>query len=165
MNRPSARSIRATLLSLVAAALVFPSTGLAQTEATDLTPAFIENGAVIEDLTAVAIGGIMVIRGKTSDKARAEDASRIATSLGYSRVANLIVIRDDATADAAIEYTGHRRLELERALAGCRFRVQSKRGVIRLTGVVDRDAQADLAVQILSRINGVREVHPHLTRP
>ena len=159
----SIRFLRATLLSLVAL-LAFPITASAQTNVVDLTAAFITNGAVIEELAVYQISDIVVIRGKTSDITKAQEASRIAVTLGYHRVANLIVIVDDASADAAIVYTGQRRLELEPALEGCKFRVDSNRGVIRLTGSVHRDAQGDLAIAILNRIDGVKAVHPDLAR-
>lgn len=162
MSHPSALSLRAILLSLVAATIVFPFAAFAQTDAIDLTAAFVNSGAVIEELAAVQISGIVVIRGKTSDRARAEEVSRIATTLGYHRVANLIVIVDDETADAAIVNMGQRRLELEPSLDGCRFRVDSNRGVIRLTGRIRRDAQGDLAIEILSRIDGVKAIHRDL---
>jgi osmotically-inducible protein OsmY len=164
MNHPFAPSVRSTLLSLVAVALLFPFAAFAETNVIDLTAAFIKNGVVIDGLAVSQISDIVLICGKTNDRTKAEEASRIATSLGYHRVANLIVVRDDVTADAAIVYTGQRRLELEPALEGCRFRVDSTRGVIRLTGRVHRDAQADLAVKILSRIDGVKAIHPDLAR-
>lgn len=163
MNRPSAPALRAALLSLLVA-MMLPVAAFPQTDAVDLTASFIKGGAVIADLAAFQISGIVIIRGKTSERAKAEEVSRIATTLGYERVANLIVVVDDLTADAAIVYTGQRRLELEPALEGCRFRVDSNRGVIRLTGRVLRDSQSDLAVEILSRIDGVKEVHPKLAR-
>ena len=151
------------LLGLVVATLM-PFAAFAQTDAVDVTAAFIRSGTVIEDLEVVQISDIVLIRGKTNDKKKAVAASRIATALGYLRVANLIVIRDDATDDAAIEYTGRRQLELERALEGCRFRVDSSLGVIRLTGSVHNDLQSDLALAILTRIDGVKAVHPDLSR-
>jgi osmotically-inducible protein OsmY len=165
MSHPTLPSFRSTLLSLVVATIVFPFAAFAQTDVIDLTPAFIKTGLVIDGLAVSQISDIVVIRGKTSDRTRAEEAGRVAMTLGYRRIANLIVVRDDVTADAAIVYTGQRRLELERALAGCRFRVESNRGAIRVTGSVDGDAQASLAVQILSRIDGVKEVHFDLARP
>src|SRR5690349_15139208 len=126
------------LWSLLVATLV-PFAAFAQTDAVDVTAAFIRSGAVIEGLKVVQISDIILIRGRTNDKKKAEAASLIATTLGYQRVANLIVIRNDVTDDAAIVYTGQRRLELERELEGCRFRVESNLGVIRLTGSVRRD--------------------------
>lgn len=157
-------SLRATLLSLLVASIVFPFAAFAQTDPIDLTASFVKNGAVIEDLAAFQISGIVVIRGRTGDRTRAEEASRIATALGYQRVANLIVVVDHAIADAAIVNVGQRRLELEPSLDGCTFRVDSTRGVIRLTGRVHRDGQSDLAIGILSRIDGVKAVHPDLAR-
>jgi osmotically-inducible protein OsmY len=155
--------LRVTPLLLVVA-LSFPLGASSQTNVVDLTAAFIKNGVVIEGLAVSQISDIVLIRGKTNDRTKAEEASRIATTLGYRRVANLIVITDDVTADAAIVYTGQRRLELEPALEGCRFHVDSNRGVIRLTGRVRRDAQGDLAIAILSRIDGVKAIHPDLAR-
>lgn len=150
------------LVSLVMALVPFAAS--AQTDAVDVTAAFITAGAVIEDLTVLQISDIILIRGKTNDRKKAEAASHIAAVLGYQRVANLIVIRDDATDDAAIMYTGRRQLELERALEGCRFRVDSNLGVIQLTGSVRNDRQAELAVAILTRIDGVKAIHPVLSR-
>jgi osmotically-inducible protein OsmY len=164
MNHPFAPSLRATLLSLVAAALVFPFAAFGQTNVIDLTAAFIKNGVVIDGLAVSQISDIVVIRGMTNDRTKAEEASRIATTLGFHRVANLIVVVDDATADAAIVNMGQRRLELEPALEGCKFRVDSNHGVVRLTGRVHRDVQGDLAIAILSRIDGVKAIHPDLAR-
>ena len=164
MNHPSVPPLRSTLLSLVVAALVFPFAAFAQTDVVDLTAAFIKNGVVIDGLAVSQISDIVVIRGVTNDRTKAEEASRIATTLGYHRVANLIVVVDDATADEAIVNMGQRRLELEPALEGCKFRVDSKRGVVRLTGRVHRDVQGDLAIAILSRIDGVKAIHPDLAR-
>jgi osmotically-inducible protein OsmY len=150
------------LLSVIVA-LLAPLGAVAQADAVDITAAFIRGGAVIEDLKVVQISDVVLILGKTNDVRKAERASHIATTLGYPRVANLIVIRDDATDDAAIEYTGQRQLELETALEGCRFRVDSNLGVISLTGSVKRDLQRDLAVSILARIDGVKAIHPDLS--
>jgi len=155
--------MRCRMLFGLAVAMLPPLAAFAQTDTVDITAAFIRNGAVIEHLNVVQISDIVLIRGKTNDKKKAIAASRIATTLGYRRVANLIVIRDDASDDAAIEYTAGRQLELESGLAGCRFRVVSTLGVIRLTGSVHSEPQSDLAVSILTRIDGVKAVHPELS--
>lgn len=151
-------------IGLLVMAALTPAAAWAQTNAVDLTPSFILNGAVIEGLTVVQISDVVVIRGKTNDAIKSQAVSRIANTLGYLRVANLIVIRDDAADDAAIVYTGQRRLELEPGLAGCRFRIVSVRGVILLTGAVRREGQEELAVYILNKVEGVKEVHPKLVR-
>lgn len=151
------------LFAILIAAALPPSGALAQTNAVDITAEFIKGGAVIEDLKVVQISDVILIRGKTNDRNKALWAGHIATALGYQRVANLIVVRDDASDDAAIVYIGQRRLELERGLEGCRFRVESNLGVIRLTGSVRRDLQRDLAVAVLARIDGVKAIHPELS--
>jgi len=152
------------LFSVVIASMVFPFAALAQRDVIDLTATFVKQGVVIDRLEVYQISDILLIRGKTNDRTKAEEAGRIATTLGYHRVANLIVITDDATDDAAIVFAGQRSLELEPALEGCRFHVDSNRGVIRLTGRVHRDVQGDLAVEILRKIEGVKEIHPDLAR-
>lgn len=157
-------SVFAILLGFLSA-IVIPFTAAAQSDVVDITAAFIKSGVVIEDLKVVELSGIVLILGKTNDRHKAETATRIAASLGYGRVANLIVIRSDATDDAAIVYVGRRQLELERGLEGCRFRVQSTRGAVEVTGRVQRDMQAELAISVLSRIEGVKTVHLDLARP
>src|SRR6266550_6450700 len=112
---------RSMLRRILIVMALLPLGAVAQTDAVDITAAFIRGGAVIEDLKVVQISDVVLILGKTNDVRKAERASHIATALGYQRVANLIVIRDDATDDAAIVYTGQRQLELEPALEGCRF--------------------------------------------
>ncbi|MDQ6802458.1 MAG: hypothetical protein M3041_16710, partial [Acidobacteriota bacterium] len=141
--------LRVMLMSLMVAVLL-RSTAVAQTDAVDLTPAFILNGAVIEGLKVVQISDVVVIRGKTNDAIKSQAVSRLATTLGYRRVVNLIVIRDDAADDAAIVYTGQRRLEKHTDLDGCRFRIASRRGVIKNTAGVAKEAQQDLAIDIHS---------------
>jgi osmotically-inducible protein OsmY len=163
MSRVSTRALRASLLSLVVAS-VLPFAALAQTDAVDLTASFVKRGAVIADLSVFQISDIVIIRGATNDRAKAIEAGRIAMTLGYLRVANLIVVVDDEKADAIIISLGRRQLELEPALDGCRFRIDSNRGVIRLTGRVHRDSQRDLAVSILNKIDGVKSVRADLAR-
>ena len=153
--------MRAPLILLLT--ILAPLAAQAQTEI-DLTSTFIRSGAVIEGLSAVQVSDIVVIRGKTADRTRAEEVSRIATTLGHARVANLIIVVDHAKADAAIIEAGRRRLELEPGLEGCTFRVDSNRGVVSLTGTVQRDSQAELAIAVLSRIDGVTAIHPDLPR-
>jgi osmotically-inducible protein OsmY len=163
MRHASLISIRSTLFGLLAAILM-PFAAAAQTNVIDLTDAFIKSGAVIDQLKVSQISDVVLIIGRTNDVAKAQAASRIATTLGYTRVANLIVVRDDIADDAAIVYTSQRRLELEPSLTGCRFRVASILGVIQLTGAVIKDEQEALAVHILSKIDGVKEIHPNLAR-
>ena len=109
------------------------------------------------------VGGIVVIRGRTLDRAKAESAGRIAQSLGYARVANLVQITEPAD-DAAIQRRAERELAIHRSLDGCSFRVESQQGVVRIAGRVHSELQKDVAVQLLRNVDGVREVHSSLTQ-
>ena len=116
----------------------------------------------IEGLSAVEIGGIVVLRGTTTDAAAAQRAGTLAQNLGYARVANLIrvVLPPD---DAAIERTAERQLSIHRALDGCHLRVDSTGGVITVAGKVDHELQKDVAVNLLRQIDGVRSVRAELS--
>ena len=130
---------------------------------TDLTAQFRAAGADTEELQVSEVGGIVVIRGRTLDKAKAENASRVAQSLGYARVANLVQITEPAD-DAAIQRRAEREQSIHRSLDGCSFRVQSNEGVVRIAGRVHSELQKDVAVQLLRNVDGVREVRSSLTQ-
>lgn len=129
----------------------------------DLTQQFRAAGADAEALQVSEVGGIVVIRGRTLDAAKAEAAGRIAQSLGYTRVANLVQIVEPAD-DAAIERRAERELAIHRSLDGCSFSVDSQQGIVRLAGRVHSELQKDVAVQLLRNVDGVREVHSSLTQ-
>jgi len=65
----------------------------------------------------VEVGGIIVLRGRTSDRAAAEKAATVAQTLGFSRVANLIQVAD-APDDARIMRAAERELSVHRGLDG-----------------------------------------------
>jgi osmotically-inducible protein OsmY len=129
----------------------------------DLTGKFVDAGADIEALQVSEVGGIVVIRGRTLDKAKAEAAGRIAQSLGFARVANLVQITEPAD-DAAIQRRAERELAIHRSLDGCSFNIHSDRGIVRIAGRVHSELQKDVAVQLLRNVDGVREVHSSLTQ-
>jgi osmotically-inducible protein OsmY len=116
-----------------------------------------KNAVHIDGLSAVEVGGIVILRGKTTDLALAQQAGVAAQNLGYSRVANLIqvVAKPD---DAAIERVAERQLAMQRALDGCKLRVGSNGGVLTVAGKVTHELQKDLAVDVLRQIHGVRSV-------
>src|SRR5438067_7800986 len=89
----------------------------------DLTPQFVTAGVTIEGLRAVEVGGIVVLRGRTIDPAVAEQATAIAQSLGYARVANLIQV--EVTDDVRIERTAERKLATYRGLDGTQIAIDS----------------------------------------
>lgn len=154
-----------TTAAVLAAILVaFVPTASAETpQATDLTPNFLSAAAGVDRLQVYEIAGIVILRGRTTDKAMAEQLGAVAKERGYARVANLIQIVEPQD-DAAIERTAERELTVHRALDGCKFRVNSDNGVMTLAGSVRHELQKDVAVQILRSIDGVREVKLELQR-
>jgi osmotically-inducible protein OsmY len=129
----------------------------------DRTPQFRTAGVDVDRLQVSEIGGIVVIRGRTLDRDKAEEAGRIAQSLGYVRVANLVEITEPVN-DAAIERRAERELAQHRSLDGCSFSVQSQQGVVRIAGRVHSELQKDVAVQLLRNVDGVREVRSLLSQ-
>jgi osmotically-inducible protein OsmY len=129
----------------------------------DLTLQFISAGAVAEGFRAVEVGGIVVLRGRVTEKATAEQASAIAQSLGYTRVANLIQVAD-VPDDERITRTAERQLGVNRGLDGTQISVVSNNGVVMLIGKVLNELQKDMAVRLVKNIDGVRSVQMALTR-
>ena len=134
-----------------------------QPESRDLTQQFVTAGVVVEGLRAVEVGGIVVLRGWTADKRVAEQASAVAQSLGFARVANLIQVAD-VPDDAQIMRTAERRLAVHRGLDGTQIVVDSTNGVVRLSGKVSSEVQKDVAVNLVRKIEGVRAVQMALQR-
>jgi osmotically-inducible protein OsmY len=129
----------------------------------DVSAQFRRAGLAVDGLEAIKVGGIVVLRGRALDRASAENASRIAQSLGFTRVANLIQIEEPAD-DDAIELRAERAFSMLRSLDGCKFTINSHAGVVDLAGKVDHELQKDVAVQILRNIAGVRQVRSALKR-
>jgi osmotically-inducible protein OsmY len=142
--------------------VVSPVATAATPQTNDLTPTFLQAGAVVDRLQVSEIAGIVIIRGRVADKAQAEALNQYATSLGYTRVANLVQIVKHE--DEAIARAAERELTVHRALDGCQFSVSSDKGVIKLAGRVRHELQKDVAIQLLRTIDGVRSVESTLDR-
>jgi osmotically-inducible protein OsmY len=121
----------------------------------------LQNDVKIDGLSAIEVGGIVVLRGTTADASLAQHAGVVAQNLGYARVANLIRVVTPPD-DAAIQRTAERKLSNHRSLDGCKFRVDSNAGNITLAGKVDHELQKDVAINVLRQIDGVRSVHSDL---
>lgn len=153
-----------TAAVVLAAILLSASPALAATPQTsDLTPQFLGAASGIDRLQVYELAGIVILRGRTADKARAEQLGSYARERGYARVANLIQIVEPQD-DQAIQRAAERELTVARSLDGCRFRVESNNGVVNLAGSVRHELQKDVAMQILRAIDGVREVRVNLER-
>lgn len=142
------------------AALVLLSTPLAKANSAatvDLTSQLESAGLNVDGLRAVEVGGIVVLRGKTTNVASAERAGVLAQNLGYARVANLIQVVTPPD-DARIERVAERQLAMHRSLDGCKFRIDSNGGVVTVGGKVSQELQKDVAVDVVRSIDGVRAV-------
>lgn len=149
-------AIAAILIAMTPAALA------ATPQTTDLTQQFLALGASVDRLQVYEIAGIVIIRGRVTDKTQAEILGRHATSLGYNRVANLTQIVEHY--DAEITRAAERELTIHRSLDGCRFTVSADKGVVRVAGQVRHELQKDVAVQVLRSIDGVKSVEVNLRR-
>lgn len=129
----------------------------------DLTRQFVTAGVAIDGLRAVEVGGILVLRGRASDRASAEQAAALAQTMGYSRVANLIQVADIPD-DARITRVAERELAVHRGLDGTQIAVESSNGVVRLSGKFANELQKDMAAQLVRNIGGVRAVQIALQR-
>ncbi len=155
------RSI-ATAVLVVALIAVTPMASAASPQEVDLTNTFRAAGAVADRLQVYEIAGVVLIRGRVADKAQAEEVGRIAQSLGYTRVANLIQVVEHR--DEEITRRAEFELTVNRSLDGCKFRVTSDQGRVRVAGLVKHELQKDVAAQVLKNIDGIRSVEFDLNR-
>ncbi|HEY4639819.1 MAG TPA: BON domain-containing protein [Thermoanaerobaculia bacterium] len=157
--------MKSTLIALTAAIAIYSGPMLYAYEpaAVDLTSSFRTAGvASIDRLAVYEVGGIVIIRGRTDDAEKAAEASRIASQLGYTRVANLVQLTS-APDDAAIQRAAERELSRHRSLDGCKLQVDSRHGVVRVAGTVVSELQKQVAVELIKNIDGVRGVQAELT--
>jgi len=158
MMRTITKAVAITAILIASSPIAMAATPAAK----DLTNSFSGAGVKVDRLQVYELAGVVIIRGRTPDRAKAEELSRYATSLGYERVANLIQIvehDDDQIARAA-----ERELTIHRSLDGCRFRVSSDQGVVHVVGTVAHELQKDVAAQVLRSIDGVRAVEMNLEK-
>lgn len=149
-------AIAAILIAITPAALA------AAPQTNDITNQFRAAGASVDRLQVYEISGIVILRGRVADKAEAEALGQYASTLGYTRVANLIQIAPNM--DAQIARAAERELTIHRSLDGCRFSVSSDNGVLRVAGTVRHELQKDVASQLLRSIDGVKSVEMTLNR-
>lgn len=154
------RTFLATLVAALISTSLLSAPADSGPQPTDLTPQFRAAGLKISGLRAFEIGGIVVLRGRAADHATAEEAGRLATTLGYTRVANLVQVVPP-TDDLAIERLAERELAV-RPLDGCTFHIDSQDGVLYVKGHVVNELQKDMAIGLLRNIDGVKSVHAEL---
>jgi osmotically-inducible protein OsmY len=160
----TSRRLAVTAALLIALGAVAASAATPRApQTTELTQAFRDAGVTLANLHVFEVGGIVLIRGVADDKATAESVGLVARQLGYERVANLIRVVE-APDDEVIRRKAEVELSMHRSLDGCRFTVESKKGVLLVSGQVRHELQKDAAMQLLRSIDGVREVHVDLAR-
>jgi osmotically-inducible protein OsmY len=135
----------------------------AEAQVTDLTALFRSGGMAIDNLQVLEVGGIVVIRGATTDRTMAAAASGYAATHGYTRVANLVQITGPID-DASIQRAAEREISVHRGLDDCKFQVSSHNGVIHIAGQVHQELQKEMAVQLLRNLDGVKGVKADLSR-
>jgi len=163
MNRNPVRRFTAALVVSAAVSVLFPMAARGQSDAIDVTASFVTAGVVdVDHLLVYQISGIVLMRGGAADRAKAEEAARVAKTLGYERIANLIQITGPSD-DVTIVRSAEGALGRSRSLVGCKFHIDSVRGVVRIGGNVDQETQKDVAIDLLRKVRGVKEVHSDLT--
>jgi osmotically-inducible protein OsmY len=162
MNRKPVRRFEAALFVLLVASVLFPPGARAQSDAIDVTATFRNAGVDVDHLLVYQISGIVLMRGTTADRMKAEEAGRVARNLGYERIANLIEVVEPGN-DRTIVQSAEGSLGRHRSLDGCKFHIDSVHGVVRIGGSVERELQKDYAIDLLRKIKGVKEVHSDLT--
>jgi osmotically-inducible protein OsmY len=156
------RTIRKAVAIAVIMIAATPVATAATPQAKDLTSTFLDSGISVDRLQVYELAGVVILRGRTPDRANAEALGKYATSLGYGRVANLIQIVEHD--DLQIARAAERELSIHRSLDGCKFRVSSDKGVVHVAGTVAHELQKDVAAQVLRSIDGVRAVEMNLDK-
>ncbi len=156
------RTITKAVAIAVLVMTLSPAAVAAVPETRDLTPNFLNAGTSIDRLQVYEIAGIVIIRGRAADKAQAEEIGRLVQSAGHGRVANLVQVVENR--DAEIARAAEVELSVNRSLDGCKFRVTSQQGVVRVAGEVKHELQKDVAMQVLRNIDGVRAIEVNLNR-
>ncbi len=153
----------AVLALLTAVVLAASTAHAAEPQAKDLTTMFTRGGVTVDDLQVVEVGGIVVIRGTTTDPSQAAAAGLFAAEHGFTRVANLVQISEPVD-DAAIQRRAERELAVNGGLDGCKVSVTAHKGIIHIAGQVRAEEQKDTLVHLLRSVDGVRGVTADLTR-
>ena len=113
----------------------------------------------VNGLFVRSVGGVVVVRG-SGDKVAVQ---QVIDKLNLPRVANLVV--GYSGDDESIRRDAERQLASTRALDGSRLHVSCVKGIVRVTGTVQSDLQADVARDILRGLDGAQQVKVELATP
>jgi osmotically-inducible protein OsmY len=120
-------------------------------------------GLAIEDLSVVAAGEILVLRGKAQDAQTVARAEEVARARGAARVANMIQVKQRRD-DDAIRREVERELAANPSLGDCKLAVAVEDGVVRVSGILRSDIQGDVVRTSLRRIDGAQRVETSFTK-
>lgn len=155
-NNPSTRRFFIAALA-TACLLTFAPAASAATTGQTIRAGLTNSGLYVTNLSVTDVDGIVIIRGRVSDAETFRAVTRYVRSLGHTRVANLLRVTPFPD-DRVIERAAERQLGLSRSLEGCKLVVNSDSGVVILQGTVQNDLQRDVAIDIVRKIEGVRDV-------
>jgi osmotically-inducible protein OsmY len=113
----------------------------------------------VNGLLVRSSGGVVVVRGN-GDKVAVQE---VLDRLNVPRVANLVV--GYAGDDELIRRDAERQLTSTRALDGAQLHVSCLKGVVKVTGTVQSDLQADVARSVLRGLNGAQQIKVELATP
>jgi osmotically-inducible protein OsmY len=117
-----------------------------------ITKALRDANVPVDGLIVRSVSGVVVVRG-SGDKAAVQ---QVLSKLNVPRVANLVA--GYSGDDEAIRRAAERQLANTRALDGSMLHVSCEKGVVRVTGTVQTDLQADVARSVLRGVDGVQQV-------
>lgn len=144
--------------------LLVPVPAMGQSEGAEaIAQAITRAGIHVDRLKVIPVEGILIVRGQVHDLQSFRRVGALLNELGYPRVANLVKITP-APDDEAIERAAERELIMTRALDGAKFNVQSRNGVVIISGKVLHELQRDAAINIIRGVDGVRQVRANLSR-
>lgn len=152
-------AVTAALLALAAFATAAPTNSTVDPVNASLT----EAGFDLNQMHAVAIDGIVILRGYVPSTSDFNRAAEVVKANGYQRVANLLRVQP-TTNDKALERSVERALGTSRVLEGCQLTVHSINGAVTVRGTVKYDVQRDAAGAIVRNVQGVKSVAVLLDR-
>src|SRR5207253_2040841 len=116
----------------------------------------------IRNLAVARLDEFVVLKGETDDAMTVKRAGEIAASKSSARVVNMI--RVAANHDADVLRAVERELAQHRSFDDCRLAVACERGIVRISGSVRSESQADAVRAVLRNVPGVERVETSFAR-
>lgn len=111
--------------------------------------------------------GVVTLKGEAENEAQKELATEYASAIeGVKRVNNMMTVKGEKTGmldDAAITARVKSALMSRGSTSAFQTGVDTKNGIVTLTGEADNEAEKELAERLARDISGVKEVRNNLT--